>query len=139
MELVSRHVVLHGSLVLVFALLLGAPYARAIKRGADPQVVHSWRVAHQSLSIGAVLLLALAPVLDAMPISIGLKWAVAVPMVVCGYAFCVAIPLAAMTKERGLSTGAKGWARCVYLGNMVGAASSLLGAALLLYAALITV
>ncbi|MDZ7920451.1 hypothetical protein [Rhodoferax sp.] len=136
MDLVSRHLVLHGSLVLLFALLLGAPYARAIKRHADAQVVNSWRVAHQSLSIGALLLLGLAPVLNAMPVANGLKWAIAVPMIVSGYAFCVATPMAAITKDRGLSSGAKGWARCVYLGNILGAMSSLMGAVLLVGAAL---
>nr|WP_315464661.1 hypothetical protein [uncultured Rhodoferax sp.] len=136
MELVSRHLILHGSLVLLFALLLGAPYARAIKRHADAQVVNSWRVAHQSLAIGALLLLVLAPILTVMPIPSVLKWSIAIAMIVSGYAFCIATPLAAITKDRGLSSGAQGWARCVYLGNMLGALSSLVAAVLLVGAAL---
>ena len=49
LELSSRHLIFHGTLLLLIALLYGAPYAKAIKSGAPAQVVNSWRVAHQSL------------------------------------------------------------------------------------------
>ena len=62
----ARHLIFHAAVVLLFGLLLGAPYARAIKRGAAAHVVNSWRVAHLSLPIGATLMLATAPVLLAM-------------------------------------------------------------------------
>jgi hypothetical protein len=47
----------------------------------------------------------------------------------------VATPLAAITKDGGLAAGAKGLARLVYLGNMVGALSSLAGAFILVFSA----
>ena len=56
----ARHLVFHGAIVLLFGLLLGAPYAKAIKREAAAHVVNSWRVAHLSLPIGATLMLATA-------------------------------------------------------------------------------
>jgi hypothetical protein len=127
----STHLVFHGSVILLASLLFGAPYARAIKRQADPQVTNSWRVAHQSLAMGALLLFALAAV---QPFLHAPDWAMTAMhllMVVSAYAFTVSTPLAAITRDRGLQSGSVGVARWVYIGNMVGAASSLFGAALL--------
>ncbi len=131
----SRHLVLHGSIVLLFGLLLGAPYARAIKRQAAAHIVNSWRVAHLSLPIGAVLMLAVAALLPGLAAPALLSWTIVVALVVSSYGFCVSTPLAALTGERGLAAGGVGWGRLVYLGNMVGAAGSLVAAAALLLAA----
>jgi hypothetical protein len=130
----SAELALHGSLVLMASLLFGAPYARAIKRQADPQVTNSWRVAHQSLAIGALLLFALAAIQPFIVAPAWLIWCTNVLFVVSGYAFTVATPLAAVTKDRGLSSGSTGLARWVYLGNMVGALTSLVGGAGLVFA-----
>jgi hypothetical protein len=131
----SQHLAFHGTVVLLFALLLGAPYASAIKSNASAQVVNSWRVAHQSLSLGAALMFSVAAVLTSLAKSQVLAWAVSLSFIVSSYAFCVATPLAALTKDRGLSGGAIGLARLVYWGNVVGAASSLIGAFMLLLSA----
>lgn len=138
MSSVSRHLILHASIVLLFGLLLGAPYARAIKRHAAAHVVNSWRVAHLSLPLGATLMLAVAAVLPTMAIPGALAWTIALALIVSSYAFCVATPLAAITGERGLAAGASGLGRLVYLGNIVGAVTSIVAALALLLAALIT-
>ena len=127
----SSHLVFHGSVILLASLLFGAPYARAIKRQVDPQVTNSWRVAHQSLAMGALLLFALAAIQPFLHSPVWLVWVMNWAMVVSGYAFTVATPLAAITRDRGLQSGSVGVARWVYIGNMVGAATSLIGAALL--------
>lgn len=135
MNQASQHLAFHGTIVLLFALLLGAPYARAIKSNASDQVINSWRVAHQSLSLGAALMFSVAAVLPMVTKSEPLAWAISLCLIVSSYAFCVATPLAAITKDRGLVAGAKGLARLVYLGNMVGALSSLVGAFILVFSA----
>lgn len=135
MNQASQHLAFHGTIVLLFALLLGVPYARAIKSNASDQVIHSWRVAHQSLSFGAALMFSVAAVLPTVAKSESLAWAVSLCLIVSSYAFCVATPLAAITNDRGLAAGAKGLARFVYLGNMVGALSSLVGAFILVFSA----
>lgn len=135
MNSASHHLAFHGTVVLLFALLLGAPYGRAIKANATAQVVNSWRVAHQSLSLGAALMFSVVAVLPILVKSQPLAWSVSVCLIVSSYAFCVATPLAAMTKDRGLSSGARGLARLVYWGNVVGAASSVIGALILMLAA----
>ena len=131
----ARHLIFHAALVLLFGLLLGAPYARAIKRGAAAHVVNSWRVAHLSLPIGATLMLATAPLLASLAVAEAVKWTIVVTLVLSAYGFCVATPLAAITGERGLSSEGTGMGRLVYLGNWVGAVCSLVSATVFLYAA----
>ena len=134
----ARHLIFHAAIVLLFGLLLGAPYARAIKRGAAAHIVNSWRVAHLSLPIGATLMLATAPLLASLAVTEAVKWTIVVTLVLSAYGFCVATPLAAITGERGLSAGGKGLGRLVYLGNWMGAYFSTASAAVFLYAAFVS-
>jgi len=134
MESSARHLAFHASVILFIGLLYGVPYARSIKQGAPVQIVNSWRVAHLSIPIGATLMFAIAALLPSFSVSAALKWSIACSLLVSSYAFCIATPLAAITGSRGLASGGKGLARLVYLGNMIGAWSSLLAAALLVFA-----
>ena len=137
MHSAARHLVFHAAVILLFGLLLGAPYAKAIKRNAPAHIVNSWRVAHLSLPIGATLMLATAPVLSLLEVSAPVMWVVAVALIVSGYGFCVSTPLAAITGQRGLTSGGTGLGRLVYVGNMVGAWGSIVGAAALVWAAFV--
>ena len=134
----SRHLVFHGAVVLLFGLLLGAPYARAIKRDAAAHIVNSWRVAHLSLPVGATLMLAVAALLPLLAVAAQVKWIIALALIVSAYGFCVSTPLAALTGQRGLSSGGVGLGKLVYLGNLVGAWGSVVAAAALLYAAFVS-
>lgn len=139
MHLAARHLVFHGAIVLLFGLLLGAPYAKAIQRGAAAHIVNSWRVAHLSLPIGATLMLATASVLSLLAVPAWMQWLVAASLIVSAYGFCVSTPLAAISGQRGLSAdGATGLGRLVYLGNMVGAVASVVAAVALLAAAFVS-
>lgn len=131
MHAAARHLAFHGSIVLLFGLLLGAPYARAIKRNAAPHIVNSWRVAHQSLPLGATLMLSIAGLLPVLTASVRAAWVIAVALIVSGYAFCVSTWLAAITGQRGLWPGGAGLGKFVYLGNVVGACASVVAAACL--------
>jgi hypothetical protein len=138
MHAASQQLVFHGAIVLLFGLVLGAPYASAIKRGSSAQIVNSWRVAHLSLPIGATLMFAIATVLPTLAVSVNVAWVIALALIISSYAFCVSTPLAAITGERGLSTGVEGWGQLVYLGNIVGAWGSIVAAVTLVYAAFIS-
>ena len=139
MESVARHLVFHASIVLVFGLLLGSPYGSAINQKKPAHVVNSWRVAHASLSIAAGLMLAVAAVLSSLQVSQFVKWLIAGNLIVSSYAFCVSLPLAAITEHRGLTKDGKGLQKLVYLGNVVGAVTSLISALALLYAAFVSI
>jgi hypothetical protein len=135
MHAASRHLVFHGAIVLLFGLLLGAPYARSIKRNAAQHIVNSWRVAHLSLPIGATLMLAVAALLPTFTVPTWVSWAIALSLIVSSYGFCISTPLAAITGQRGLSLGGTGLGRFVYFGNIVGAWGSIVAAIALLFAA----
>ena len=133
----TRHLAFHGSIVLLFGLLLGAPYASAIRRNAAAQIVNSWRVAHLSLPIGAILMFAVAAWLPSANAPEFLVWIICVALIVSAYGFCISTPLAALTGQRGLVAG-KGVGRLVYLGNLVGAVASVVASATLVAVAFIS-
>lgn len=139
MESVARHLVFHASVVLVFGLLLGSPYGSAINQKKPAHIVNSWRVAHGSLPIAAGLMLAIAAVLPSFQVSQLVKWLIAGSLIASSYAFCVSMPLAAITDHRGLTRDGKGLQKLVYFGNILGAATSLISALALLHAAFVSV
>ena len=138
MDTYSRQLVFHGAVVLLVGLLCGAPYGRAVNRNAPEHIVHSWRVAHGSIPLGAALMFGVAAVLSHLGGGVFLKWAVALFLIVSSYAFCVSLPLAAVVGHRGLSGRGPPSAKLVYAGNVVGAVSSLLAAAVLIYIAYVS-
>lgn len=134
----ARHLIFHGAIVLLFGLLCGGPYAVAIKRQAAAHIVHSWRVAHASLPMGATLMLAVGALLSDLSGGAGLHWFIAVSLIVSSYAFCFALSLAAITGHRGLSSGGPLSARLVFAGNLLGAWASGVAAVALVYAAYVS-
>ena len=124
----AKCLLLHGAIILLFGLMLGAPYAKAIKGHAPAHIVNSWRVAHASLPMGALMMLVFALALPHLAAAAWLNWVIAGSLIMSGYGFCIALPLAAMKGERGLQSSA-GWGQVVYVGNIVGAAGSLVSSA----------
>ena len=131
----SRYLTFHGAIILLIGLLCGAPYGRAINRGTPASIVQSWRVAHLSLPIGAILMFAVATPLTSFMVPADIKQLIADLLIISGYSFCFSLPLAALTGERGLSYRGSLTAKAVFLGNALGAATSLLAALALIYAA----
>jgi hypothetical protein len=138
MHTAAKHLAFHGAIVLLYGVLLGAPYARAINRGAAAHVVNSWRVAHQSLPIAATLMLAIAGVMSHFAVEGVVLWVITALWVAANYAFCISMPLAAITGHRGLAPGGTGLQRVVFLGNLVGAWLSVGACIALLYAAAVS-
>lgn len=137
MEPSARHLALHGAIVLLVGLLCGGPYGRAVNRNAAPHVVHSWRVAHASLPMGALLMFTVAALLSSFAVAVSIKWAIAVALIVSSYAFCFSLPLAALVGQRGLSSQGPLEAKVVFAGNMLGAWAALVATLALIYAGLV--
>ena len=114
MDTYSRQLVFHGAVVLLVRLLCGAPYGRAVNRNAPEHIVHSWRVAHGSIPLGAALMFGVAAVLSHLGGGALIKWAVALFFIVSSYAFCFSLPLAAVAGHRGLSARGPVSAKLVY-------------------------
>ena len=130
----AKQLILHGAVILLVGFLCGAPLGSASVRGKD-EAARAWRVAHSSLILGGVLLLALAGVISHLELSaFGLAllvWA----FVASSYVFAVVLPLAAHYGHRGLTSAPPFLNRILYLGNMVGAGGLLLGAIVFLWGA----
>jgi hypothetical protein len=92
-------------------------------------------VAHDSIPLGAALMFGVAAIMSHLGGGTSLKWAVALLLIVSSYAFCFALPLAALVGHRGLSGRGPAAAKLVYAGNLVGAVTSLAAAAVLVYVA----
>lgn len=138
MEPSARHLVFHGAIVLLVGLLCGAPYGSSVKRNAPAHIVHSWRVAHASLPMGATLMFAVAALLSSFSVASPVKWGIAIALIVSSYAFCLSLPLGAMVGHRGLSSDGPISAKIVYAGNLLGALASLAAALIVLYAAFVS-
>lgn len=134
----AHHLIFHGSIVLLFGVLLGAPYAKAINRSAPAHIVNSWRVAHQGLPIAASLMLAVAAILPSLTSSPVVSWFIVGTLISSAYAFCVSMPLAAITGHRGLTGDGKGVQKLVLYGNVLGAWLSVAACLALLFAAGLT-
>ncbi len=133
MNTASRHLLLHGTIVLLIGLLAGIPYGSAIAAGAE-EPIRAWELAHGSSPLGATTMIAVAGILSHLAARPRLRWGVVVPFVVSGYGSSVALPLVALTGVRGLSLSGPFWNRVVFTGNSVGALGSLMGTVFLLYA-----
>ena len=138
LDIPARYLVFHGSIVLLLGSLYGGPYRRAINRNAPDTNVHAWRVAHASLPLGATLMFAIAAVLSTLQVGIFLKWLLSIALITSSYAFCVSLPLAALTGHRGLKSGGPLTAWIIYAGNILGAGASLLGTLVLVYAGFVS-
>jgi len=131
----ARYLVFHGTIILLIGLICGAPYGRAINGRAEPHIVHSWRVAHLSLPIGAILMFSVAPLLGSFTVAGQIKQLIATLLIVSGYSFAVALSMAGMVGERGLAYRGPLKAKVVFAGNALGAVTSLLASIALVYAA----
>lgn len=138
MEPSARHLAFHGTIVLLIGLLCGGPYARAVNRSAAAHVVHSWRVAHASLPIGAMLMFTVAALLSWFTVAGQVKWLIAIALIVSSYAFCFSLPLAATVGHRGLSSHGPVSAKLVFIGNMLGAWASVVAAITLVFASYVS-
>ena len=134
----TRHLAFHGAIVLLIGLLCGGPYGRAVNRGAPSHIVHSWRVAHASLPMGAMLMFTIAALLSSFAVATSVKWGIALALIVSSYAFCFSLPLAALVGHRGLSSKGPLTAKLVYGGNMLGAVASVVAALMLIYAGFVS-
>lgn len=130
----SRHLIFHSFVVLLFGILLGAPYAQAINRDARARIVNYRRIAHQGLPIAAILIFAAAAILPILTTGHAVAWLIAGALTASSYAFCVSMPKVAITGHRGLSRGGQGMQKLVLISNVAGAWFSILASVVLLYA-----
>ena len=135
MEESARHLLFHGVIILLLGLLAGIPYGRAILMKKSEKNILAWRVAHSSLSMGAILMFSLVPILSLLSVGFEIKWTIVVLFIITGYAFSFALYLGPNVGHRGLAYGGPMSAKLVYFGNSLGALASLAATFVLFYAA----
>jgi hypothetical protein len=134
----ARYLVFHSALVLVAGLLVGVPYGRAVHRNAPDHVLRAWRLAHDTLTVGPILGLAIAAVLSSLNVAAPIKFWLAWTWTISNYGFCFSLPLAALVGQRGHTLDKPLSNQLVFAGNMVGLGASSVGTAVLLYAAFVS-
>jgi hypothetical protein len=132
---VAEQLTFHGAIVLLAGLLCGAPLGSAIVRAGSEERIRGWRVAHLSLIMGGILLLAVAGIADQLRLGPIAQHLLVWSLVVASYIFAVVLPLAAHYGHRGLTPADPFLNRVVYLGNMLGAAGLIVGTLVLLWGA----
>jgi hypothetical protein len=138
MDIQARHLIFHSVLVLLAGLLVGLPYGRAVHRHAPEQVIKAWRLAHDTLTVGPTLALAIAAVLSSLSVGDPIKSWLAWTWAVSNYGFCFSLPLAAVVGQRGHTFARPLSNQLVFAGNMVGLGASSVGTVMLLYAAYVS-
>ena len=134
----ARYLIFHSALVLLAGLLVGVPYGRAVHRNAPDQILRAWRLAHDTLTVGPILALAIAAVLSSLSVGAPIKSWLAWTWVVANYGFCFSLPLAATVGQRGHTLDKPLSNQLVFVGNMVGLAASSVGTLVLIYAAYVS-
>ncbi|MDX2271192.1 MAG: hypothetical protein NW237_04490 [Cyanobacteriota bacterium] len=124
----------NGSVVLLVGLLCGAPYGIAIVKKKSEEVIRAWKLAHGALSLGATTMIAMASGFSILKSNENTLWGIAISYIVSGYGFCFALTLEPFTGDRGLSWTGTSLNKMVYVGNILGAVSSLIGTLILVCA-----
>lgn len=131
----ANALIFHGAVILFIGLLCGAPLGSAAVRSKSEEKVRAWRVAHSSLIMGGILLLAIAGISAHVRLSAFASAVLVWALVASSYAFAVVLPLAARYGHRGLSFAPPLLNRAIYCGNMAGAGGLLVGTGMLLWGA----
>ena len=134
----ARYLIFHSAVVLTAGLLVGVPYGRAVHRNAPDHVLRAWRLAHDTLTVGPILGLAIAAVLSSLSVGAPVKSWLAWTWAISNYGFCFSLPLAAIVGRRGHTLDKPVSNQLVFAGNMVGLGASSVGTAVLLYAAYVS-
>jgi hypothetical protein len=134
----ARYLLFNSALVLTAGLLVGVPYGRAVHRNAPDHVLRAWRLAHDTLTVGPILGLAIAAALSSLSVGAPVKSWLAWTWTISNYGFCFSLPLAAIVGRRGHTFDKPVSNQFVFAGNMVGLGASSVGTVVFLYAAYVS-
>jgi hypothetical protein len=124
MKRAQRQILLHGLIVLLVGALCGVPYGQAVTKAWGDEAVRAWRLAHFSLVFGGVWLMAVAGSCHLLVLSArGIKLLVC-SVVTSGYAFMVALILAALAGVRGIESSGSPANLAAFAGNVIASIAS---------------
>jgi hypothetical protein len=131
----QRRLVFHGAIILLAGSICGFPEMIAIRSGTPESLLHPWRVAHQALIGGGIMLIAIGAALDHVTLSSRaaswLIWA----LVAVAYGAVVGLGLPAVAGVRGLEPTGPPLNLIAFLGNLAVGAGTLVALPLLAWGA----
>lgn len=130
MDIQSKYLAFHGTIVLLIGLLCGYPYGLAINK-KDEELARAWKLAHGSLVLGGTMSLAIAACMSVIQMTELYKNIVSISFIISGYSFSVSLLLEPIWKVRGLKWSKKSEFKeknnVVFVFNTLGALTSLTG------------
>ncbi|MGD1898887.1 MAG: hypothetical protein ACFB16_18280 [Phormidesmis sp.] len=139
MDLPARYLLFNASVVLLIGLLCGVPYGMAITQKKSENTVRAWKLAHGALSVGAATMIAVAGILSFLQVNQSIQWLLSAAFMVSGYGFCFALTLEPFTNDRCLSCTVTFLHITVFVCNVIGSVSSLLGSVVLVFASFVSI
>jgi hypothetical protein len=131
----QRRLVFHGAIILLVGGLCGFPELKAVSSGAPESAVHAWRVAHDALVAGGIMLIAIAAALSHVQLgATGRAW-LAWSLVAVAYGAVVGLGLPAFTGLRGLEPTGPPLNLIAFVGNAAVGVGTLVALALLIWGA----
>lgn len=134
-ELDQRRLVFHGAIVLLVGSLCGLPEGNAVRHGAPEVEIHAWRVAHDALVTGGIMLIAIGAALHNVTLGRrGATWLV-LALVAVVYGAILGLGLQALTGVHGLAPTGPPLNFIAFLGNLAVAGGTLIALPLLIWGA----
>ena len=132
----ALHLIANGAIMTLLGLLCGIPFGRAIADRKDEAVVRAWRVAHSGNTMTGVSVMTAGVSVPFIGGSPALVSAMALALIVSGYAFTVSLPLGAVVGRRGLAPHGPLSNLLVFAGNSIGTLATFVGWGLFVWLAL---
>lgn len=132
-ELYTKYLLLHGSIVLLAGVLSGFPYWLSIILKWGSETARFWRVTHTFIVIFGLTMLIFALIIPHTALSLGEVQLLVLIMSVAGYGFVFAFVVGSWKKIRGLTPKPFGFNTVLFAGHVVGISGSLIGTAILIF------
>ena len=128
----ARLLLVHGTIVVLLGLLAGLPYWWTIIRKHSRETSRAWRVAHATVTLTGVLMLAVGLLYGFADLDASLRSLLQVAFILSGYSFAFALTIGALTGRRALLPSANALDVLLFGGHLMGAAGAIVGTGLLL-------
>jgi hypothetical protein len=128
----QRRLVFHGAIILLAGSLCGIPEGGAVMHGLPEAQIHAWRVAHDALVAGGIMMIAVGAALPLVAGASAARW-VRWSLVAVGYGAVVGLGLAAVAGVRGLQPTGPALNFVAFLGNVAVAVGTLVALPLLIW------
>jgi hypothetical protein len=125
----------HGANILLVGLLAGVVLMIAIDKAWGAGPVHSWAVAHTSISLTGVAFIAMAASLDHVLLSDRAGAILVRTLMVCAYTFCIGLVIGAVAGVAGLAPTGPFFNWVVFILFVTGAVAVLFGVAIFIWGA----